>query len=190
MTRAVSPRIPTSDQGLVGLVANGNLDALGKLFDRHEPEIRRFIGRLGVSGGDVDDLVQTTFLEVIRAAPRFDPELSVRNWLFGIAVMLVRRHRHSLSRAAARWLQRASLPPPEPPPTPAAEFDKDEELRRFYRAFSKLSAKKREVFTLVTLEGLSSEEVAQTLSIPVTTVRTRLHHARLELRGALEGSER
>lgn len=185
MTRALSPQIAASDQELIASIANGNLQALGGLFDRYEADIRRCVSRLGVGVGDVDDLVQTTFLEVIRASARFDATLPAKSWLFGLSVMLVRRHRRSLSRAAARLLQRARWPRPDAPPTPAAEFDKDQELQRFQRAFQSLSPKKREVFTLVTLEGLSGEEVARVLEIPVATVRTRLHHARQELRVAL-----
>jgi RNA polymerase sigma-70 factor (ECF subfamily) len=58
------------------------------------------------------------------------------------------------------------------------------------RALFELSPKKREVFVLVALEGLSGEEVATTLGIPVNTVWTRLHHARSELRHALEEASR
>ncbi len=49
------------------------------------------------------------------------------------------------------------------------------------RALAALSPKKREVIVLVTIEGLSGEEVASLLAIPVATVWTRLHHARREL---------
>jgi RNA polymerase sigma-70 factor (ECF subfamily) len=185
LTLALATEV-VSDKELIAGVANGNLQALGGLFDRYEADIRRFVGRLGVSAGDVDDLVQTTFLEVIRAAPRFDAALPARSWLFGLAVVLVRRHRRSLSRAAARLLERAGWLRPEAPQTPAARVETDQELRRFQLAFAALSAKKREVFALITLEGLSSDDVARTLGIPVATVRTRLHHARLELRASLE----
>lgn len=185
MTRALSPQLIASDQDLILWIANGNLEALGGLFDRYEADIRRFIGRLGVCVGDIDDLVQTTFLEVIRASARFDATLPAKSWLFGLAVVLVRRHRRSLSRAAARLLLRAGWPRPEDPQTPAAAFDADQDLQRLEAAFARLSSKKREVFTLVTLEGLSGEEVARTLGIPVATVRTRLHHARQELRASL-----
>lgn len=178
--------LPTSDRELMAWIGNGKLEALGELFDRHEPDVRRLLGHLGVGAADIDDLVQETFLEVLRAAPRFDPGLPVKNWLCGIAVILVRRHRRSLSRLAAQLLARVRLPRPESPPTPAAEFERDEELLRLQRAIDGLSEKKREVFILVTLEGLSSEAVARALDIPVPTVRTRLHHARQELRAGLD----
>jgi RNA polymerase sigma-70 factor (ECF subfamily) len=187
--RALRPHSAPSDKDLVDQIANGQFEALGGLFDQYEADVRRFIARVGVGLGDVDDLVQSTFLEVIRAAPRFDAAFPVKSWLFGLAVILVRRHRRAASRYAASVLTWARSLLAESPPTPGAEFDRDQHLLRFQRAFAQLSLKKREVFTLVTLEGLSGEEVARTLGIPVATVRTRLHNARLELRASLDEGE-
>jgi RNA polymerase sigma factor (sigma-70 family) len=178
-----------SDEELVVAVAAGELSALGALFDRHEPEIRRYLGRLGVQACDADDLVQTTFLEVVHAAPRFDPSLPARSWLMGIATMMVRRHRQSIGRTLARlgtWLTRTTGTV-APPQTPAEVLASDENTRRLLAALDTLSPKKREVFALVVLEELSGEEAARALAIPVNTVWTRLHHARRELRAALGG---
>jgi len=176
-----------SDAELLEAVAAGDLDALGVIFDRYQPDVRRYLGRLGIPREDVDDLVQATFLEVVRAAKRFDPERAARSWLFGIATMMVRRHRRSVSRALARLAKWASLARDEAPDTPAERFESNETGRRFELAFNELSTKKREVFTLVVVEGFSGEEAARELGIPVNTVWTRLHHARRELRAALEG---
>lgn len=175
-----------TDAELVERVAAGELEALGLLFDRHEPCVRRFFSRLGIVQGDVDDLVQATFLELLRAAPRFQAELSVKSWLLGLAAIMARRYRRSLARAAARLLSWAGRARFEAPATPADDLERQRALRRFEQAFERLAPKKREVFTLVVLEGLSGEEVAGALGVPVNTVWTRLHHARRELRDALE----
>jgi RNA polymerase sigma-70 factor (ECF subfamily) len=87
----------------------------------------------------------------------------------------------------ARLALWAGLARSDAPATPAEIVESDETTRRLQRAFEGLSEKKREVFVLVTLEGLSGEEAARVLGIPVNTVWTRLHHARLELRAALVG---
>lgn len=184
--RIASPR---SDAELLGAIASGNLDALGELFDRHEPDVRRYIARLGVAPGDVDDLVQGTFLEVVRAAERFDPAHPARSWLLGIATVMVRRHRRSLGRALTRLLGLTTAPRAPGPERPDQLYELDESTRRLHAAFSRLSAKKREVFVLCTFEGLSGAEVARALGIPVNTVWTRLHHARQELFAALAESE-
>jgi RNA polymerase sigma-70 factor (ECF subfamily) len=187
-----APELPaavTDDRELVAAVATGDLEGLGELFDRHAPDLRRYFVRLGAPNGDVDDLIQATFLEVVRAAPRFDPTYPARAWLFGIATWMWRRHRRSLGRAATRLAAWAGLSKGHLAPSPAELFEGDEASRRFQRAFAALSDKKREVFTLVTLEGFSGEEAARTLGVPVNTIWTRLHHARLELRRALEEDE-
>lgn len=176
------------DSELIARVARGELEALGQLYDRHEPGVRRYLGRLGLARGDVDDLVQSVFLEVVRSAARFDVQASARNWMYGIATMLVRRHRRSLRRYAARLLSLAHVDRDDVR-SPEECYCSDQAAARFEAAFRGLSAKKREVFVLVLLEGLSGEETAQTLGIPVNTVWTRLHHARAELRGAVIGGQ-
>lgn len=180
------PRPTRTDAELVLRIATGELDALGALFDRHEGNVRGFLTRVGVAPADIDDLVQATFLEVLHAAPRFDPTFAVKSWLLGLASILVRRHRRSLARAAKRLLTWASLSLFDSPTTPAAELDRSQDLQRFQRAFERLSEKKREVFVLVVLEGLSGDDAARVLGVPINTVWTRLHHARRDLRAGLE----
>jgi RNA polymerase sigma-70 factor (ECF subfamily) len=178
--------ITLSDGELIAAIAASDLDALGQLFERHEPAIRRYIGRLGVSASDADDLVQATFLEVPRAATRFDPQHAASSWLLGITTIMVRRHRRSLVRTAARLVAWARISRPEPPATPAAIAEGGAAQRRVVRALERLAPKKREAFVLVTLEGMSGEEAAAALGVPLNTLWTRLHHARRELRAALE----
>ena len=173
------------DRELLAAVADGNLDALGEFFERYEPAVRRYLGHLGIGSNDADDLVQGTFLEVVPAAPRFDPKYPVRSWLFGIATIMVRRHRRSVRRRVERLAAWARIVRRDPEPTPAELFDRDESARRLADALDRMSAKKREVFVLMTIEGLSGEEAANALAIPVKTVWTRLHYARLELLDAL-----
>jgi len=110
---------PPTDGALLAHVANGNLEALGQLFDRHAEGVRAFLVRMGATRADADDLLQATFLEVVRAAARFDPRFPARNWLLGIANAMFRRHRRSLRRAAARLVAAAGITRSTPPPTPA-----------------------------------------------------------------------
>lgn len=175
-----------SDAQLIAAIAGADLEALGQLFERYEPALRRYLGRLGVSASDADDLVQATFLEVPRAAKRFDPQHAAAPWLFGIATMMARRQRRSLTRSARRVAEWTRLMRRDPPATPAALADASLAERRLADALEHLAPKKREAFTLVTLEGLSGEEAALALDIPINTLWTRLHHARVELRKALE----
>lgn len=186
---SAAPRLqasPKKDAELIAAIAAGDLEALGALYDRHESEVRRYLGRLGITASDADDLVQATFMAVVGAGHNFDPAHSARSWLLGIATMMVRRHRRSLARAVARLVAWSHLPRAASAPGPDETYEADEAVRRFQSAFDALSPKKREAFALVVLEGLSGEEAAVALGIPVNTVWTRLHHARRELRRALK----
>jgi RNA polymerase sigma-70 factor, ECF subfamily len=185
---SAAPRLqpsPKSDAELIAAIVSGNLEALGVLFDRYEGDVRRYLGRLGINASDADDLVQVTFLAVVGAGQNFDPAHSARAWLLGVATMIVRRHRRSLARTLARLVTWSRMPRASSSPGPDEAYDSDEAMRRFQAAFEALSPKKREAFALVVLEGLSGEEAAAAIGIPINTVWTRLHHARRELRRAL-----
>jgi RNA polymerase sigma factor (sigma-70 family) len=100
----------------------------------------------------------------------------------------VRRHRRSLARLARRvaaWARERETTAP----SPEDAYAERAETARAIRALERLSDKKRETFVLVALEGLSGDEAARALGIPVATVWTRLHHARRELRDALLAEE-
>jgi len=185
ISREPLPAKSASDLRLIEQICAGDLGSLGVLFDRYEPEVRRLLARLGQRHADSDDLIQSTFLQVIRAAPGFDPRFSVRNWLLGIAAMMARRHRHSISRTADRLAAWAQVKRPIDPVTPSEAFDSLETERRMQAALARLSPKRREAFVLVTLEGASGDEAAAALGISVNTLWTRLHHARRDLRGWL-----
>ncbi len=172
------------DPDLIARIRGGELGALGILFDRYERDVRNVVARLGVPSGDVDDVVQATFLAVPRAAVRYDGRANAKPWLVGLAINEMKRHRRSLSRVARRLKAWALEPAPKEPTPEEASVDQ-QRLARTRRALDALSEKKREVLVLVTVEGLSGEEVAALLGIPVATVWTRLHHARKELSAAV-----
>lgn len=163
----------------------GDSGALGVLYDRYAADVWRVVARLGVPAAEVDDIVQSTFLELLRAGGRYDGRDNGKPWLIGLAVMLVRRHRRSLARLAAR-LTLWAREPATAPVTPEAHANATEAARRAELALSRLSPAKREAFVLIALEGMSGEEAASIAGVPLRTIFTRLHHARRELRAALE----
>ena len=191
MKPMIDPRPPDaspSDPELVESIRGGDMSALGKLFDRYAEDVRRVASRMCASS-DVDDIVQATFLDVLKASVRYDGRESARSWMLGLTIIQVRRHRRVLARLAQRlgtWAKEA-VPTQRSPETDAADR---EHAERFERAYGALSDKKREVVVLVAIEGLSGDEAASLLNIPVATVWTRLHHARNELAHAVFGGER
>lgn len=180
-----------SDAELLRRIAAGDLTALGVLYDRHADEVRAFAARATRRSGDAEDVVHETFLTVVKAAGAHDGRESVRPFLVGIAARLVRRRRRALGRLGQVLADLARSLPAIAPRTPEDLSGAGERLRAFDRALGRLSEEKRLVFLMIEGEGLSGEEVARALEIPVATVRTRLHHARKEIRAAMtRGSAR
>ncbi len=179
-----------SDEALVAACATGDGAALGALFDRHHDAVRRFLGRLsGTDERDLDDLVQSTFEVVPRAARRFDGRAPVRAWLFGTAVNMARHHVRSEIRR-----KRLATAAAEQPRAGGRHIVDDladrERAVRLREAVAALPVKLRETFVLVYFEGVSGKEAAAILGCREGAIWKRLHEARAQLRGALEGAVR
>lgn len=167
------------DGACVRRVAAGDLGALAELFDCHASAVRGFARRLG-SADDADDITQAVFLRVMEIAERFEPAtVAARPWLFGISVQIVKERRRSF----ARWA-RTLAAFGERPSGVARLHEHDAEVRA---ALLRLTLEKRAVLVMAEIEGMTGEEIAAALAIPVGTVWTRLHHARREMRAHLEG---
>jgi RNA polymerase sigma factor (sigma-70 family) len=178
--RAVTSE-PASDADVVLRIANGEMRALGVLYDRYASSLYAFSWRL-VKDESAEDVVQAVFLRVVQVASSFDPHAaSARPWLFGIAVRLVRERRRSFRRFAAMLHARFTAVQPRD----RAPFEPLDHRRDLEHALDRLTEAKRVVLLLAEVEGFTCEEISRMLSISVGTVWTRLHHARKELRAHL-----
>lgn len=181
---AATNEAEATDGELLRRIGDGDLGPLGILYDRYHADVRQFIAHATSGGGDTDDLTHDTFLTLSSIAARFDGRATARPFLIGIAAQLVRRRRRGVMRWARALASFAWSAGDAAPLTPEISAAGNEEMRRFEEALARLSEDKRLVFLLVEREGLSGEEVAASLEIPVNTVWTRLHYARAELRRA------
>jgi RNA polymerase sigma-70 factor (ECF subfamily) len=190
--RAAAPRSPPtarepSDAALLANISKDNVSALGELFDRHYEQVRRVLANAGgIATFEIDDLVQQTFLEVVRIAPNFDGRESAGAWLCGIALRLAARRRRSLARLLRLLTAFSRQHSDDDEVHPERVAAGREELRAFSRALRELQPKKREAFVLVELEGFSAEDAGRALRVNPATMRTRLFHARRELRDAMK----
>lgn len=172
--------VATPDPEIMRRLAGGDLSAMGELYDRYQGALRSFVARATRDAEDVDDLVHTTFLAAAKSAARYDGRASCRPWLVGIAAQLIRRRRQTFGRflAVLTTLRGTSISSRDPRPALQARADIDRALRR-------ITDEKRIALLLAEVEGLSCEEIAMALDVPIGTVWTRLHAARRELREIL-----
>jgi RNA polymerase sigma-70 factor (ECF subfamily) len=176
-----------SDEALLAACAVGDSAALGALFDRHHEPVYRLISRLLRSEpSEIDDLVQTTFLEAWRSASRYSSKGSVRSFLFGIAANTVRHHVRSTRRrrdAIGDW-----QPPPPPANAPDDALARARQVNQLAVALDRLPHDLRVAYVLCDLEDIPGVEAARMLDVRAGTLWRRLHDARRALREALEPS--
>lgn len=174
------------DAALLRRVGAGDTAALGAVFDRFHRDVYALLSRLRGTRNDLDDLVQTTFVSMPAAAARYDGTGSARAFVLGVAFQVARRERRRVFRRVALWMSRADdVDAPVAPPDPEQQCLDREDLRRLEAALARLPEAQRETFVLVSVEGLTGDEAARILGVPVNTVWTRLHHARNALRDDL-----
>jgi RNA polymerase sigma-70 factor (ECF subfamily) len=180
---ANAPRM--SDAAALSALAQGQIDALGYLYDRYSAAVHAFVCRATNDAHDVDDLVQATFLVAAKTAGQSDGKQNCRSWLVGIAARILYRRQRGMSRWA-RALRELTFREAGAYADPHRVLSARDEVQRLSSALSQLSEPKRVVLLLAEAEEQSSEEISRALQVPIGTVWTRLHHARRDLRRLLE----
>jgi RNA polymerase sigma-70 factor (ECF subfamily) len=151
---------------------------------RYERSVFALLSRMAGVGPHVEDLAQETFLRAFRALPAFDPDGAARvsTWLLTIATRLA---------IDARKKKKLPTQPVDgslkllDPSTPETERARRELRHRIAVAASKLDVDQRAAFLLADLHGFTTAEIAEALSVPENTARTRLFRARQHMRAAL-----
>lgn len=173
---------------MLAAIARGDQARFVAFYREHAPLVARVGGRLGLNAADVEDLVQTTFVEVLDAAARFEGRSSLRSWVIGIALNQARNVIRSRVRARnhAPGLRAA-----EPSSADSAEslLSHAEQMDRMRHAIQGLPDIQREALALCELQELPAREVAALLGVPAGTVWRRLHDARASLRRRLDEKE-
>jgi RNA polymerase sigma-70 factor (ECF subfamily) len=144
---------------------------------------------LGVRPAALDDVVQEIFVVVHRRLPEFAARSTVRTWLSGIVLNVVRHHRRSLLRKSPHEL--SADVPADPEGLCANDADPYEAAalaegtRLLQRLLDELDEDKREVLVLAELEEMPVPEIAEALGLKLNTTYSRLRLAREELDKAL-----
>jgi RNA polymerase sigma-70 factor, ECF subfamily len=166
----------TSDEALMLEFQSGSRAAFEELFARYRKPLYGLFRRRLNNPERAEDLVQETFLAVIRAASRYEPRALVRTYLYGIALNLLAAERRKF---IANSTSGQSAPEPMTGGTP-------DSVLWVRQSMEKLEAQDREILMLREYEQLSYSEIAELLRIPLNTVRSRLFRSRLALKSYLE----
>lgn len=167
-----------SDETLCARLARGDLAAFDALYERHEKPLFGFILRQLADRGEAEDVLHEVFLAILHERPL--GLRSVRAWLFEVA------RNQCLNRLRARGrrvraLEAVAVEPPAPRPLPDDALAELQASSALEQAVARLPPPLAQLYAL-RARGLSYDELARTLAIPVGTVKSRMHEIVTRLR--------
>jgi len=176
-------KIATSDDAaMVAGCRAGDAASLEQFFQTHVRYVERVIARLTGPSPDLEDLVQTTFIQAFQSFGRYRGEASLKTWVTRIAVHTAL---HQLRAGLRRTVSLELVPDAALPAAAVALADKeaaDKQLaRRLHALLDNVAPKKRVAFILYTIEEYSIEEVAALTGASKAATKSRIWFARREL---------
>ncbi|HRJ58404.1 MAG TPA: RNA polymerase sigma factor [Anaerolineales bacterium] len=177
---------PVDDLDLIRRMQAGDDNAVRDLYAQYGQRLYAYALRLTNDPATAEDLTQSTLVTAWRTARNFRGEGRLIAWLLGIvhhaAMKSLRGITNYLDEVAEETVS-------EDQPSPEEQAQVRDERRWVRQGIQSLSPEHRAVLDLIFYQGLSLNEAAQVLNIPVGTVKSRLSYARDHLRGVLTRTE-
>ncbi|HKP62736.1 MAG TPA: sigma-70 family RNA polymerase sigma factor [Polyangiales bacterium] len=173
-----------AESGWISRIQRGDPVAVEWLVREHWGRAEGLLVRLFGRRQDLEDLVQTTFLETLRALPNFRGESSLGSFVCGVAVRVGLRacRPTKVARSSMSLEQVAELTSADP--SAEADFERAEALRRVQLILDKISEPKRVAFLLWAVEGLHVNDVADAMQASVPATRSRIFYAQKALKAS------
>ena len=188
--RPPEPVVDLEERNWLPRHRRGDAQAFPALLAAYRRPLYAYLVRAGVAEADRDDLFQTIFLRVHRAAGDYQPTRPLAPWLFTIAANTVRNHFRDTAGAEVASIEGYADALADSAPDPERAAAARLTLEWLEAAIQALPAIRRHVLLLICLVGLSQAEVAAALGLPVNSVKTHLRRARLRLARELAERER
>jgi RNA polymerase sigma-70 factor, ECF subfamily len=181
--------VSSDDNRLISECREGNTAAFGELVSRYQDRLYNSVLRLADNAEDARDVVQEAFLHAYQSLSTFKGDSLFFTWLYRIAVntaISMKRKKRIVLRIQPGGEGNVVEPTdPSESTKPGHAIEMAEEELRVHNALAKLSQEHRSVLVMKDMEGMKYEEMADILGVPVGTIRSRLHRARLEMRDIL-----
>ena len=180
---AVSDDGQLIEQTLAGVTA-----AFGQLVRKYQDRLYNTIVHVVGNAEDAQDVVQEAFVQAFLKLESFQQSSAFYTWLYRIAFNVAATHgRRKRPMASVEQIREATGEEPiDGQVNPPERLEQDERCRQVRQAIAALSEEHRTVLVLREMDGCCYETIAEILQLPIGTVRSRLHRARLQLREELK----
>ncbi len=178
----------TDDATLIDRALQGESAAFGQLVTKYQDRLFNSLVHLTGSREDAQDVAQDAFVRAYVKLETFARESGFYTWLYRVAfnVAVSRRRREKPQRSLDQGNAARATDPIDHGPAPHARLEQAERVDQVQRALASLGDESRGVMILREVEGCSYEEISAILELPIGTVRSRLHRARMQLKDALK----
>jgi RNA polymerase sigma-70 factor (ECF subfamily) len=178
----------SNDAQLIEETLSGESTAFGELVRKYQDRLFNTLVHVVGNPDDALDVVQDAFVQAFVKLDTFHQSSAFYTWLYRIAFNVAASHRRrrkpTLSVEQAR--ESSGLEPVDSQLGPEDRLQQDERCRQVRQAIAGLSEEHRAVLVLREIDGCCYETIADVLDLPIGTVRSRLHRARLQLREELK----
>jgi len=175
------------DAQLIDQTLAGHSAAFGQLVNKYQDRLYNTVVHVAGNAEDARDIVQDAFVQAFVKLETFQGSAAFYTWLYRIAFNVAASHRRRQRKTVSvEHVREASgLEPMDDGDAPDDRLQRNERCRQVRHAISLLSEEHRSVLVLREIDGCCYETIAEILDLPVGTVRSRLHRARLQLREQL-----
>lgn len=178
-----------NDTQLIDEALAGNSAAFGELVLKYQDRLYHTLAHVMGSADDAYDVVQDTFVQAFVKLETFQRTAAFYTWVYRIAMNMAATHRRrrkpTLSIEQIR--ETTAQEPLDRGAGPDGRLRQRERADQVQAALASLSEEHRMILVLREMDGCDYETIAEMLDLPVGTVRSRLHRARLQLRDQLKG---
>ncbi len=183
------------DAQLISQALAGQTAAFGQLVQKYQDRLYNTVVHVAGNAEDAKDVVQEAFVQAFLKLESFQGASAFYTWLYRIAFNVAATHRRR--RGAMRSAEQTALAdghlrnsdeghPQNAADGPSERLEREERCRQVRHAISQLAEEHRVVLVLREMDGCCYETIAEILDLPVGTVRSRLHRARMQLREQLK----
>jgi RNA polymerase sigma-70 factor, ECF subfamily len=185
----ISEMAVSDDAQLIDQALAGHSEAFGLLVLKYQDRLFNTIFHVVGHAEDARDIVQEALVQAFLKLDTFRRRSAFYTWLYRIAFNVAITHQRRRRRPTVsmdRMMETSNMELPDKDNGPAENLERKDCCRQVRKAIAKLEEEYRAVVVLREIDGCCYETIAEVLDLPVGTVRSRLHRARLQLREELQ----